>query len=134
MASSILSFGRSFVAAKVSDGLYGASMYVYAWFRPNIIIRNDIELNEIPPREQGIVNKELSLVSSLPTVSLKFPSASEIGCRVLTSVAVDVPMYTIKCLYNSPVPTAIALYMVLPTEVSIMIIQYMGYAILKVYR
>lgn len=132
MAGSILSFGRSFVAARVSDGLYGASMYVYSWFRPNIIIRNDIELNEITPRE--INNKESSLVPFLPTVSLKFPSASEIGCRVLTSVAVDVPMYTIKCLYNSPVPTAIALYMVLPTEVSIMIIQYMGYAILKVYK
>jgi hypothetical protein len=136
MSSYVLSLGSSFIKSHVTDGLYGVSRYVYAWLRPNVVIKKEVELDKLYSKDSGKDKREEDwfILSSLPSVSIQFPSFSEIGFRVLTSMAVDVPIYTMKCLYKAPVPTAIALYMVLPTEITVVLIQYMGYAIFKVYK
>jgi hypothetical protein len=49
-----------------------------------------------------------------PQLIIQMPSATEIGGRILNNIIIDLPMYTCKSLYNSPIPTAIALYTILP--------------------
>jgi len=52
-----------------------------------------------------------------PHLVIQMPSAGEISTRALNSLIVDLPIYTCKSLYNSPVPTMIALYTILPSPI-----------------
>ncbi len=52
-----------------------------------------------------------------PYISLHFPTITEIGARILTMIIMDLPLYAIKSLYTSPIPTTIALYTVLPNPI-----------------
>jgi hypothetical protein len=57
------------------------------------------------------------IVSYIPHVSVHMPSSSEIATRAVTTLIIDLPIFTVKQLYSSPIPTIIALYAMLPTEV-----------------
>jgi hypothetical protein len=52
-----------------------------------------------------------------PHLIVQMPSAAEIGTRALTTLVIDLPIYTAKSLYASPIPTLIALYAILPAPV-----------------
>ena len=52
-----------------------------------------------------------------PHLVIQMPSAGEISTRALNNLIIDLPIYTCKSLYNSPVPTMIALYTILPSPI-----------------
>ena len=52
-----------------------------------------------------------------PHLVVNMPSAAEIGTRALTTLVVELPAFTAKSLYASPVPTLIVLYAILPSPV-----------------
>lgn len=51
------------------------------------------------------------------SLSLQFPTMTDILCRTGVLVVYDIPLYTMKSFYSSPIFTLVALYGLLPTEI-----------------
>ncbi len=56
-------------------------------------------------------------ISYIPNIQVKMPSVSDISSRILMSMIIDLPLYTLKCFSIAPIPTIIALYAILPPEI-----------------
>ena len=114
------------------------SNHVYVWFQPKITTES-VEM--VPVITEEVVEdcwvniiKEGEAGSALvPCVHLEYPTKAEITGRVLTTLAVDVPMYIFNCCYYSPVTTAITLYTILPPELFLLIMQYIGWFVMRLY-
>ena len=97
--------------------------YIIPWFSPTIYWESpaSIELSG------GQVGKDLDsdtdilkpekVCSSKPRLSIHLPTPGEIGARALTTLVIDLPLYTLHHLHAAPIPTIIALYAVLPATV-----------------
>jgi hypothetical protein len=62
-----------------------------------------------------------ALIPYSPYLSIHIPTLIEIRSRILTSIFIDLPWYTIKQMYKAPIPTAIILYVVLPQSIWLII-------------
>jgi len=109
-----------------SPPLIGRFIYNYgwSWMAPTISFKNnsnDIELQE-PSRVKINNDKEIKrseckeLVSYIP-INIEMPTPYDVIIKIITTTAVEVPLFVLKNLYNSPIPTTVALYALLPTEV-----------------
>lgn len=129
------------------------SGYVIPWVMPSIRVSLDpikkepekkekeIELigkslfpeSSDPEKEPAVKEPSTALIPYQPHIALHIPTLAEIGSRALTSIIIDLPIFVIKNLYKSPVPTMIALYAILPAPVWQMIfprlLSYLKYAI-----
>ncbi len=61
-------------------------------------------------KEVSIIHKDKSYEQPIKTVNIQFPSRDEIIARILYSLFVNIPLFAIKQLYYSPLPTLLCLY------------------------
>lgn len=93
-----------------------ATKHVYNWVSPTVVVKtNDIEMGIIKEAEDGWLDVELtgkkpSIIQSIPRIKFQFPSSTQVAERVLTTLILDVPVYTIKSVYQSPILTTLILY------------------------
>ena len=107
-----------------SPALLGRLFYNYgwSWFAPTVSFvktsPTEIELQTPGDKRTGDTKEDLStaLIPYVP-IKIQMPTAYDVSAKIITTVVVEVPLFVIKNLYNSPLPTAVALYAVLPTEV-----------------
>ncbi len=121
----VLYFGHGVVASPYT-ALTAVCNYVAPWFAPSLTFTAD--KNPPADKEIELIGRSLdntaeepkkctSLIPYHPHLSINVPTLGEIGARALTATIIDLPVYTVKSLYASPVPTMIALYAVLPYPV-----------------
>ena len=103
-----------------SPHIIGRFMYNYgwSWFAPTISFTKNQEIELQSPEDKREIIKKHEESTSL---SIKMPTAYDVSTKIITTVIVEVPVFVIKNLYNSPIPTAVALYALLPTEVWIVV-------------
>jgi hypothetical protein len=109
-----------------SPHIIGRFMYNYgwSWFAPTVSFKKNIPENEI--ELQASIDKRLQkepctdIVPFIP-ITIKMPTAYDVSAKIITTAVIEVPIFVFKNLYNSPIPTAVALYAVLPTEVWIVV-------------
>jgi hypothetical protein len=100
-----------------SPHIIGRFMYNYgwSWFTPTISFTKNQEI-ELQSQEKKKQDDSTALIPYVP-ITIKMPTAYDVSAKIITTVIVEVPVFVIKNLYNSPIPTAVALYTILPTEV-----------------
>lgn len=127
MSSLAFSLSQGIISSPYALGksFYTAYQYLSPLLMPKVSFGEsleEIELNgrslypepiEQPPEEKVIVAQ----VSSPWKPHVRFPTLPEIGGRAATALVYHVPLYTLKCFYNAPLPTLVALFYVLPPEV-----------------
>jgi hypothetical protein len=110
--------------------------YMIPWLSPKLTLEHadqpskEIELIGrplFPDKNDDLVQSIISddpeksthtaIIPYHPRLSIHTPTLGEISSRALTTVIIDIPFYTVKSMYTSPIPTIIALYAVLPAPV-----------------
>lgn len=105
--------------------------YIVPLFHPSIYWKNSShqEMIELDVTENGklikvtnIDTENALLANYFPLIKIHIPTVSEIGTQAISTLIIDVPIYTMRYLYSAPIPTVIALYAILPAKVWIMIL------------
>jgi hypothetical protein len=91
--------------------------YGFSWFAPTVSIVKSQEIELQTPEDKRLSkNKCTALIPYIP-IQITMPTAYDVSVKIISTTVVEIPLYIIKSLYNSPIPTAVALYAVLPADV-----------------
>jgi hypothetical protein len=79
-----------------------------------VLHQKNIEAIEMTDR---VDKKVVQPVRTMPRLMITLPSTREIGIRVLNTLVIDLPWYTIKSMVAAPMPTLLALFAILPPSI-----------------